>query len=434
VAVQKDPNTGKYYFRFTHNGKPFRRVIGTDKRAAELTESELKKELVLADLENRGYDTIKQLRRAHQARTFTEAAEDYMAERANYKQSTLSAYRSILDTYLLKRFGSMPLSSITPSDLRKFQVTLSEHTTRKGQPTSARRVNNIMQLLRSIIGQEYKAGELDRNPTLNVRRMQEDKADIDPLSTEELELALSCVDAFYKPLFTVLAFTGARPNELMALRWSDIDWQSETISINKGRVRGVEGKPKTKSSERLIPMTARVKEALEALQKKAVTTLDPLAAIEQDYVFKSKKSEPINKHLDRIWATGLRKAKLRHRPSYQLRHTFATHCIERGLSLKYIADTLGHTTIDTLVRNYSGSITADKKQNDAKLKAAFQPEVVRDLVSANDLNFENFSPSGFEEIWGRRGDLNPRIPGPQPGALTTWRRLPYCDRTAEDLY
>jgi integrase len=55
-------------------------------------------------------------------------------------------------------------------------------------------------------------------------------------------------------IFVTLAYTGARPNELQALRFRDIDWVNKTISITKGRVRGVDGKPKTKSSIRTIPI------------------------------------------------------------------------------------------------------------------------------------------------------------------------------------
>jgi hypothetical protein len=52
-----------------------------------------------------------------------------------------------------------------------------------------------------------------------VRRITEDKADIAPLSISELELALASVDSHYRTLFITLAFTGAKPNEHLALRW-----------------------------------------------------------------------------------------------------------------------------------------------------------------------------------------------------------------------
>lgn len=90
---------------------------------------------------------------------------------------------------------------------------------------------------------------------------------MDPLEESDLELALAHIDDHYRPLFTTLAFTGARPNELLALRWGDIDWVSREIKISKGLVRGNEGEPKTESSKRTIPMVPRVELELKALRR-----------------------------------------------------------------------------------------------------------------------------------------------------------------------
>lgn len=259
--------------------------------------------------------------------------------------------------YLLPEFASIPIKEVSDSELRKFQVRISK-------TVSPSRVNTVMQLLRSIMGQEYKEGNIRRDPSLAVRRMQEPKVHIDPLSEDELEIAMEMIDDHYKPLFLTLAYTGARPNELCALRWSDIDWNGEYISITKGRVRGKEGLPKTKSGERQIPMMPRVAEALKALKERSIDSI-------HGYVFTTPKGNSIEKHLDRIWSRALKRGGLSHRPSYQLRHTFATMCIIHQMPLLYIAKVLGHSTIDSLVRNYAGWINNETKEYDAKLKQAF---------------------------------------------------------------
>ena len=140
------------------------------------------------------------------------------------------------------------------------------------------------------------------------------------------------------------------------------------IRITKGRVKGIEGSPKTKSSIRDIPMLPQVKAALEELKKRPVQDKD-------GHVFMDKKGKPIDKHLDRIWARALKTAGIRHRESYQLRHTFATHCIIKSIPLPHIARHLGHVGIETLVRHYASWINDDIKRNNDKLREAFSSAV-----------------------------------------------------------
>lgn len=366
MGIYKDKESGNYGLRFQNCGQEYRKIIGPDKRSAEMAFSEIKNEIRLAKLANQKWEGFQKLAKAKAPRTFVEAAADYMAERANYKASTVRAYQAILSSKLMPEFGKQALNQISDSALKKFQVKLSEQC-------SASRVNTVMQLMRSILDQECRQGSIDRDPSRAVRRLQEPKSVIDPLSESELILVLSNVDEHYRPLFTVLAFTGARPNEMLALRWGDIDWKSEQISITKGRVRGFEGLPKTKSSQRLVPMAPPVVRALEDLQtrpKKKVESIERVARKDQ-YVFTKPNGEPIDKHLDRIWGRAVHKAELRHRPSYQLRHTFATQCIIKGFPLAFVAKVLGHSTIDTLVRHYSGWIDQATKENEDKLKKSF---------------------------------------------------------------
>ncbi len=358
MAVLKNSKTGNYYIRVKYYNKGYEKVIGKDRRKAELALNEIQQEIRLAKLANQNWEGFKKLQKAVRPKTFAEAAKDYMEERANYKASSIRSYNSILDKHLLPAFGSSHFVQLTESQLRRFQVKLSSKL-------SPKRVNNIMQLFSSICDQELRAGNLDKNPLKAVRPLQEPKTKIDPLSEDELTLALSNIDPHYLPLFTTLAYTGARPNEMLALRWSDIDWVSEVISISKGRVAGIEGLPKTRSGERLIPMTVQVKTVLKNLQASKLRSKD-------GYVFVDPEGQPINKHLDRVWSRALRRCGLRHRPSYQLRHTFATQALIKGLPVPYIAKILGHSTIDSLIRNYAGWIDGYTKENNNKLLNAFK--------------------------------------------------------------
>ena len=96
-----------------------------------------------------------------------------------------------------------------------------------------------------------------------------------------------------------------------------------------------------------MPMTPQVVAVLEALSNEPVVS-------QQGYVFVDKKGQPVDDHMDRVWARALRNSSIRHRKSYNLRHSFVTECIFQGLALPYIAKIIGHSTVDTLVRLYPG--------------------------------------------------------------------------------
>lgn len=369
MGVLLDKKTGSYFFRVSYYGRRYEKHFGKDKRLAKIEFEAVKNEIRTAKLAGQGWEGAIKMKKAVKPKTFSEAAQEYMDERANYKASSIAAYNSILKANLLPEFGDRALIDISETVIRKYMVSL----TKRG--TSDSRVNTIMQLFRSILGQSYRKGELPRDPCLAVKRLQGPKVKIDPFAEDDLRLALSHVPPQFYHFFVAQAYTGARPNELQALRWSDIDWVNEQISITKGLVRGKEGRPKTASGERVIPMTAPVKKALKDL--KNMREVSGVVSLE-DFVFTTKNGQPIVKHMDRVWAQALKRAKLRHRPSYQLRHTFVTQCILKGFPLPYIAKVVGHSTIDTLIRHYAGWIDKATQEQEQKLKTMFSEITAED--------------------------------------------------------
>lgn len=367
-GIYKDEKSGLYGIRIDHAGKYYRKLIDKDKRKAKLALEEAKQEIRLAKLAGQNWEGFTKLQKAQKAKTFAEAAGDYMEERQSNKASCVDSYQSILKAHLLPAFGKLALRDIKESDIRKFQSQLSAEGTSKKKKAPIT-VNNIMQLLRNIFAQAYRQGDIERNPTLAVRRVETEKHEVDPFSEEELRSALANVEEHYRPFFTAQAYTGARPNELQALRWADIDWKNDYVKINKGRVRGEEGLPKTKSGNREIPMSDYLKTVLQDLKERR--SAEKVVSL-KDYVFTTPNGEPINKHMDRIWARALKKADVRHRSSYQLRHTFVTQCINKGFPLPFIAKVIGHSTIDTLIRHYASYIDEHRKEDDARLRDAFK--------------------------------------------------------------
>ncbi len=118
MGVHKNYQTGNYYIRIKYYGQEFEKVIGRDRRAAELALAEVKLDIKLSKLSGQGWEGFQKLRKAKRPKTFAELAKDYIEERANYKTSSLSSYKSILNHHLLPEFGRLPLKSITDSQLK----------------------------------------------------------------------------------------------------------------------------------------------------------------------------------------------------------------------------------------------------------------------------------------------------------------------------
>lgn len=352
----------RFYIRIMINGELIRRSVGIDYNVAKAVLADLRNERDAARLKNDWSGVDKFVTKPSQL-TFAEAAADYLAERASCKPSTRATYNEVLNGYLLPEFGHIRLREISEEHIAKFQSRI------KAAGLSEARVNSILGPLRYVLKIAHRRKQISENPATSVDRLKETPPEIDPLSREELSIVLGHVDQHYKPLFTCLAWTGARPNEMLALRWTDVDFRRNELRVNKGRVKGLEGRPKTTSAQRVIPLLPPVQQALEALKQrekaKGLTSID-------GHIFTDKRGLPIDKHLDRIWARALKKAGMRHRPSYQLRHTFASICLAQGADPGWIARVLGHCTLQTTFRHYLRYIDNASQESLDRMQSMFQ--------------------------------------------------------------
>jgi len=201
------------------------------------------------------------------------------------------------------------------------------------------------------------------------------------LEKEELAHFLSIIpdhqmDIRDYPIFLTLAYTGMRAGELCALKWSDIDFEEQTISITKTyyNPRNVIKEyelltPKTKKSKRVIDVTKNVLIELDQLRKaqKEVQMKYRKTYHNEGFVFAQldevNAGFPAYVKLIEIRMKRLLKiADLN--PSltpHSLRHTHTSLLAEAGVSLEQIMDRLGHTDDDT-TKNIYLHITKPKKK------------------------------------------------------------------------
>lgn len=283
------------------------------------------------------------------APTLAEIAQKYLAERRHLQHSTLCTYQQALRTHILPRFGDQPWELVDAHELGKFRSELAVKL-------SGRTTNKVIGLLRDITrwaaARDLCADGL--NKAIILESVRQETTEVDPFTTQEVDAVLRCLKPRYRQFFACWAWTGARMSELVALRWKDIDMMNNEIHITKARVKGIEGRTKTPSSKRRIPMFPPVRVAMEL--QKPYSYSDEL-----NYVFVNENQRPLGKHIDLMWKRACQRAGVRHRPPRQLRHSFASWCLAAGEAPAYIANLLGHASPDTTFRYYARWIPNQRK-------------------------------------------------------------------------
>ncbi len=300
---------------------------------------------------------------ASKRHTFDDLAEEYKAHAKDKKR--LSYWRKV--------FGKDTLDTITPARISKQRdKLLSEETPRFATPATgdaeldAKRqrlkrtgatVNRYLASLSATLSYGVKTLQwIERNPCERIEKPRESKGRVRFLSDDERTALLSvCKSHPDLYLAVVLALsTGARQAEIMTLRYGQIDFARQVITLTQ-----------TKNGEtRALPL---VSTAFALLQERA-----KVRNLKDDRVFppsaKAKKAECLD--LRQPWEKALKTAGIIDFHWHDLRHTAASYLAMSGVSLVEISKILGHRTMQ-MVSRYShlsdGHIVATGEKLAARL-------------------------------------------------------------------
>lgn len=191
---------------------------------------------------------------------------------------------------------------------------------------------------------------------LTPRSNKQDKK-IEALTTKDEAKLISFLktsDTKYKDIFLIADYTGMRIGEILALSINDIDLKNKIINVNRTLTKDASGKAilgkttKTYAGKRQIPMNNCVFEILSH-----INTNDLLFTNNGKIISPST----INSHIKRI----CKKINIEYTVNtHMLRHTFATRCIESGMSAVVLQRILGHTNISITLNTYTSVFNAYK--------------------------------------------------------------------------
>lgn len=200
---------------------------------------------------------------------------------------------------------------------------------------------------------------------------------------EELQDFLECCqkDKFpiTYPLFRVLAFTGIRKGEALALTWDDVDFFNKTLEINKTITRNSDNKfistpPKTNTSIRKISLddeTLNILKAWKTQQKRYLLAYGQHIKTKNQIIFSSKNNNYIDITRPNIILSRICKEhNFNDITIHGFRHTHCSLLFEAGLSVKEVQERLGHSDIHTTMNIYT-HVTKKQKERSADKFAAY---------------------------------------------------------------
>lgn len=351
-------------------------------------------------------DSLEGIRTDRRDLTVNDFYDRWVELKRGLKDSTFQNYKYMYTQFVAEGFGKIKILKVKRSDVRAFYISLVD-----GKSLKIATVDNIHTVLHQVLQLAVEDEYIRSNPSDNA--LTELKKSHNHDATKRRALTLDEQNLFeeylqhkrlesWRPIFTVMLWTGMRVGEITGLRWCDIDLDEETISVNHTLVyynRGGGGgcgfainTPKTEAGMRIIPMLPKVKEAFLAEKKyQEEVGLHSVADVDgyRDFIFvnrfgNTQNQSTLNKALRRI----IRDCNyevidqggdvtLPPFSCHSLRHTFTTRMCEAGVNIKAMQDILGHSDIQTTMDVYAEA-TKDLKKAELKSFADYFAERKRE--------------------------------------------------------
>jgi integrase len=305
---------------------------------------------------------------------------------AHYKQVELESgrhtvrvqqvYKHNLDDIILPEWGKYRLQDVLPVAVERWLEKMPY------APATKTKVKGVFGTLFRH-GMRHKLAAT--NPIALVRCSGKRASEPDVLSPAEIRAILVELPEPARTLTMLAAVTGMRRGELVGLKWEEIDFERRTIRIVRSLVDQIEGKPKTETSRKPLPMSDDLMVALRNWQEQTNY------AKPSDWVFASPNSFGEKPYwpdmiLRRHILPAAKRLGIHKRIGWHtFRRTAATLLMASGSSVKTTQELMRHATADITMELYAQAVTEDKREAQNALTAlitgaAMQGAETRDSV------------------------------------------------------
>lgn len=297
----------------------------------------------------------------------------------NISLVTMHGYKKTLKR-VLPIIGKIKLNKLTPLHLDSMYQQLKIGI--KGEPVGYHSMYNYYKLMNVMLNQAIRWEILDKNPNLKAtkpKREHSERKFYDLEQVKKLWSALNKECIKYRTLILLTLDSGCRRSEICALRWSDIDFDTRIMRIDKSLkvIEGVidEKKTKTLSSNREIMLSESTIELLKEYKEwqQAYIKVVGNRWHGTDRIFTSKDGDYMHPSTcDQTLRKIVKKYDLDHICFHELRHTSASILINLGVNPKAVSQRLGHSNTDVTMEIYSHVFDATKKESADKFDEVFK--------------------------------------------------------------
>lgn len=297
------------------------------------------------------------------------------AVKTTVKPNTYRQYRFAINTYIIPTYGTKKVDQLQPVQIQIWLNSLYHQPDVQTQTLSARTVNIIRNVWRTMMGFAVTNGLAATNPLAKVKHIREERQPPVALTEEQLAKLLKVAkEANYYPGSDAFAYylrreayvavvlaarTGMRRGEVFGLDWDTVHLAQHLLTVRYTLLADrTRASPKTKSSERNILLdddTVRILSQWKAYQNAYAAHYSGIYANLHRLVFTTGHGTPVSmdNFRQRHWNAMCKVAGIPGFGFHGLRHTHATLLLKAGVNVKVVAERLGHADVAITMRTYA---------------------------------------------------------------------------------
>lgn len=313
---------GKWYIYATYQGIRYRKKTNVlTKREANLVEGEFRRRLELSNigLYNKNIETPQLI-------------EQYLTfKKEQSSKNTFRRDRSVMQNFL-RHVKPKTAMEITPSLLDTF-VGRRKKDTNRGRSISARTINIEITSVKAMLNWAIKRGLISHNPIKDYKKLPSPRqTKLKYISLEDVSKLLVRLSPTMYPVILTFLKTGLRRNELINLKWADVDFENKVITVRAQDV--ATGHHSKTYEERYIPVDDEILGVLKSLRRKSNNI--------NENIFCTKDGKPRTNNLLRELKRQAKSIGITSIDLHTLRHTYASHLRMAGADLEAVGKLLGH--------------------------------------------------------------------------------------------